>query len=183
MKKTVLAIALLTGISSTAVAQSLFYQRHHGQWTVSGYPKVDKLNPNCSTTTRWKNEARLTLIHDLADGELYFAYYNPEWNIIDPPNKQGTMSIKFEDGSTWAVYNYTFEVVGPYSIRIRNLVHNQFLGLFAAATKITLQMPGSIPNVVAGMSGTRAAMGSMAECIRTAGSLGYIGGEKPGIRM
>ena len=182
MKKFLAILLSSTMIVSSAIAGQ-FYNRNSGQWTVAGYTAEGSLNPTCMASTRWPNGAAMRLIHDLKDGELYILYENPYLNIMDKPGSVFNLRVVF-DNSVALMGEY--EVISVNAFRIRNISHEVFLPKFSAASVMDFIMPGNMPNIRAGLTGTRNSMLLMAECINL--SRNYTSGphapaSKPGITL
>jgi hypothetical protein len=185
MKKLVAIVSSLIFSVSTVFAGPApkFFERAHGQWSVLGHPPYDGVGSVCVMKTVWRNGAQMNLVFDLEDGEMFLSYHNPDWNILDPEGKEGEVIIRFEDSTRWVNVPYKFVVRSPRTIMVRHLPYEPFIDMFAAANKLSLYMPGSIPNVVAGMSGTRAAMGSMGACLKYARENGLSKIQPPSMSM
>lgn len=168
-----LIAALLVSTALVATSAEAFYSKNFGQWTVQGQPVVGDMSPVCKIETGWPNGAKLVLINDLADQELYIGYFNPQWNITDAPGTNLVTILELVDDKTTFKVSFVYEVVSPTTIRIRHIKYEFFL-LFASASKMTLHMPGNIPSITVGLKGTKATMGGMEECRGLAKDLGIL---------
>lgn len=170
MKKLISALLISTSLVTGA---SAFYNKSTGQWVVEGKPVIGDMNPVCQIETAWQYGAKMALINDLSDEEIYIGYYNPLWNLTDPPGTVAPLVLEIGDTKTSLKINLQFEVVSKTTIRIRNL-NPEFYVLFAKATGMILHMPGNIPDVKVGLKGTRLSMNFMLECRGLAKELGII---------
>lgn len=185
-------LSLLLVLPAYADSRTRFFERNYGQWTAVG--EVDpqgKYNPYCQAQTWFPNKATMALTYDMKRHELYLGYTNPDWNITNPPGSVGKLIIRFEDNRRWIAQEVSFEVVTARTIRIPNLDIDNFVTNFTAANKIFLFMPGSIPDVAAGLQGTRVTMNNVLECMKYAVQTGIVPPKKkegmstgiPGIHM
>lgn len=166
-------LALLTMVS-TATAD-IFYQQREQLWSVYGVVNVEKKNPACIAEQTWRDGSFIQLIKDLADGELYIALTNMEWQIQDEP---GTYRMRVNAFIGSDVHGFTFDytLTSKNSLMVRGIISEKFVPVFAAADKLRFVMPGTITNADIQLNGSRAAINGLSDCMNKFKSGGF---EKP----
>lgn len=168
MKKLLSAVLLSLFISSGAYAQE-FFRSSSGQWDVIGIAQVDNVAPNCQIKTNWVDGSHMALVQDLADGEIYFGVYFKKWNLV-PSNNPILITVKFDGPVGTIPMPFAALVTGIKMIRIPEVPFEPVVPMFAMARNITIEVPGS-PVAVAGLKGTKEAMGLMSQCLNKAKEL------------
>lgn len=175
--------ALMLAISTTSTfAQQLFFSAPNirGSWNVQGDAGDSTLNPVCRMQTNWQDGSFFTLIKDLKDGELYILMQANTWNIIDPPGSTATARFNFHSGNTISGGPVTFELLNKNTVRFRSLHSENFLPDFVRASRLTIVMPHTIPNVFINLTGTSNALEAMSNCMKAYKSAPQ---NKPGINL
>jgi hypothetical protein len=152
--------------SFAAVAQTRFYNSVVRDWTVRGHHQHGELHPTCIAEKNFQDGSFISMVKDLADGELYVLYQNTAWNIADNPGNY-QMRINFYASRSAPVVSHLaqYELLNKNTIRIRNIDSKKFLPTFVEYLKMSFIMPGSIPNVEFTLAGSREMISVMSDCM------------------
>lgn len=137
-----------------------------GSWLILGRTGNEKLNAGCALTTTWTDGSQFWLTKDLIDDEVYAEYQNSEWSITDAP---GNFSVRINfvhlDNSIRGG-NFTYRLINKNTIMLRGLSKEFSINFFdAKAKELRLVMPGSIPNAIIPLKGTKDAIVALSKCI------------------
>ena len=156
------ALALL--FLTTSASADQFFQSNEKLWTVYGVHNIDDKNPACIAQQSWRDGSYIQLIKDLADNELYIAFTNTDWQIVDQPGTYRLQVNAYIDGD---VHTFTFDynLIPKNTIMIRGIIADKFIPIFAAADRLRFVMPGTITNADVHLNGSRAALDSMIRCM------------------
>lgn len=169
MKKYILPLLLSISLLTIPVkAQELknFFKEISGQWNIVGILADKDINPSCVLSSKWPNGAFISLVNDLNDGKLFLIYHNPQFKFIDSVANVGFLSFFGKETPKEGLkLQFLFEVVNDSTIRTRQLTKELILPLYSESTKMEIILPGTLPKVVVGLTGTRQSLFQLNMCI------------------
>jgi hypothetical protein len=149
--------------TTSASADQFFYSAEK-LWTVYGVNNIQDKNPACIAQQSWRDGSYIQLIKDLADDELYIAFTNTEWQIVDQPGTYG-LQVNGYVGSDIHTFTFDYTLVPKNTIMIRGIIADKFIPVFAAANKLRFVMPGTITNADIHLNGSRSALDAIIRCM------------------
>ena len=164
MKKFIIALSVMA-ITTSVMAEELFYRNTINGWYVLGNRQDKNLNASCYMEKVWNDGSSFMFVKDLVDGEVYIMLRNNQWEIADKPgNYSMRINFHYTNGTVsggWA----TYELLNKNTMRIRGITANKFLRDFVGANKMVFVMPGTINNVEVSLQNSSVGVDLMFECI------------------
>lgn len=157
----------LTTTEAYSNTQAPFFQSNDMGWNVIGLHKRGELNPSCRGDKNYNDGSQFSLVKDLHDEELYNVMHNVSWEISDPPKNYSGLRINFHQGSNIFGLNGNYELLNKNTIRVRNILHKDFISEIVRSSKLMFIMPGSIQNISIDLNGSSNMIQQLYQCIRS----------------
>jgi hypothetical protein len=168
----VVALSMLIAFSMPVASQQAFFEQSTGPWDILGLPSHGPKNSSCEAKYMFRDGSVFALYSDLIDGELYAVVHNVAWNLEE--TKVGdplpVLRLNFHSKNKFVEGKLAnFIILNKNTIAIHQIKHDVFLPPFVANDKLTIVMPGSIPDAVIPLFGSSGAIQLLSWCVQTGG--------------
>ena len=168
MMRILAAILLLLVTLSPSWAQDFFFQEKIGEWAIVGHPGDAALNlhPACVVgRINPENGARLIIVTDIADGELYMSVSHPKWKIHSPVGTLSRLRMHFVSKDMIKTTMLDYFNTTPEIVVIPKLPPNKLFPALSTADRIEFILPGKLPSVQIPTDGAKEALEAMVKCV------------------
>jgi len=178
-KKMIAVLALSIAISLPALSDDsleVFYSSVAEVWSTTGVRQTGGNGALCmlsSENGKPKEVDFVTVWQDLNTGEMSLHITHHKWNITGRNDKPYSAKIAFEGRKGKYVFDdAVFFVVENNRISFPDLHKENFLNAFVYYRTMTIEMPGTVPDIEISLSGTGNAVGNLSACLIEASKAG-----------